>query len=85
MEGVWQPSYDVDVHMDAWLTTLRFLSLTKLLESAQNSGGTSLQQMIANCGDWGRGSNQDSFHINGKHIQGGWQPPYDVDAHMDVS
>ena len=38
-QGLWQPSYDVDVHMDVScvLTTLRPLSLTKLFEVTQKS------------------------------------------------
>ncbi len=82
MQGVWQPSYAVDVNMDVSLQH----SCSPCWQSFGNSRVTPGQQMMMKCGDWGCRPNQDwSQHINVRHMQGVWQPSYAVDVNMDAS
>jgi hypothetical protein len=82
MQGVWQPSYAVDVNMDVSLQS----SSSPCWPSFGNPRVTPGQQMMMKCGDWGCRPNQDwSEHINVRHMQGVWQPSYAVDVNMDAS
>ena len=84
MQGVWQPSYAVDVNMDVSLHYFSHSCWTSFGKSPRN-WVTPGQQMMVKCSDGGYRPNQDWSHTNVGHMQGVWQSLYAVDVHMDVS
>ena len=85
IQCIWQPSYAMDVHMDASLPHYRCSSRPCFWKSELEFWVTPRQWMIVKCGDWGCRPIPHWSHINVKHIQCIWQPSYAVDVHMDVS
>jgi hypothetical protein len=86
MQGVCQPSYAVDVHMDASLQHYSRSHWPSFGKSPRNLRMvTPGQQMMVKCSDWGCRPNQNWSHINVRHMQGVWQPSYALDVNMDVS
>ena len=84
IQGVWQPSL---MWMCIWMCLNHTMAavIDQVFGSDSEFWVTPRQQMIVTRGDWGYRPNQHSSHINVKHMQGIWQPSYDVDVHMNVS
>jgi hypothetical protein len=61
------------------------LSLVKLLEANLEFWVTATPQPVGLCSVWGYGPTPNRSEINVIHMQGGWEPSYAVDGHMDLS
>jgi hypothetical protein len=87
IQGVWQPSYAVDGHMEPSLLHFhgRCYPRFQIWEISQNLAVIAGRQMIPLHKQWGLRPTQSGSHIHIIHIQGVWQPSYAVDGHMKPS
>ena len=85
IQGVWQPSYAMDVHIDVSLQHYGRSHWPNFGNSLTKTWVSPGGQMMVKCADWGCRPNQDWSHINVRHMQGVWHPSYAVDVNMDAS
>jgi hypothetical protein len=85
MKGGWEPFICCGWAHGPVLTQSPPLSLIKPLEDKLEFWVTARPHPVGLCSIWGYWPTPNRSHINAIHMQGGWEPSYAVDGHMDLS